>query len=231
MNGIGKVISEDGFDLILQVNYIAPALLSMLLYPVFARTGALDKAHPARFLWVMTEGSGLVPFDESLDAHPIEALNEKPYEQDATREPDDSRMQYFAAKLVCLLACHEYARRIPSSAKIAVAAAAPGLVATEVGQKDINGNNLEPVDFETLVSVRPRTPEEGARTIVLAATYPVEAVWKVGSRHVPFFTSMQEMDTEYIVQKSGDPELRRNVWEDTVRLSKLTDDEVDSCFL
>ncbi|TFY76048.1 hypothetical protein EWM64_g7965 [Hericium alpestre] len=179
----------------------------------------------------MSEGSAVIPFDESLDAHPIEALNKKSYELDDNREPDDSRLQYFAAKLVCLLACHEYARRIPASANIAVAAAAPGLVATELGQKDASGNNLQLIDLETLVTIRPRTPEEGARTIVLAATYPVEAVWKEGTRRVPFLTNMQEMDTEYFVAKSGDLELRRKVWDDTVRLLKLTDDEVDRCFL
>ncbi|TFY77482.1 hypothetical protein EWM64_g6532 [Hericium alpestre] len=231
MNGIGKIISEDGFDMMLQVNYLAPALLSMLLYPVLAGTGALDKAHPARFLWVMSEGSAVIPFDEPLDAHPIEALNKKFYELVDNRESEDSRLQYFAAKLACLLACHEYARRIPASANIAVATAAPGLVATELGQKDVNGNNLHLIDLEPVFTIRPRTPEEGARTIVLAATYPVEEVWKAGTRHVPFFTNMQEMDTEYFVAKSGDPELRRKVWDDTVRVLKLTDDEVDICFL
>ncbi|TFY80680.1 hypothetical protein EWM64_g3333 [Hericium alpestre] len=136
MNGIGKVISEDSFDLILQVNYIAPALLSMLLYPALKRTGAVDTAYPARFLWVMSEGSAFVSFDDLVEARPLEALNKKPYEL------PDQRQQYFTAKLVCLLTCHEYVRRVPSSANIAVAAVGPGLVATELGQKDIEGNNF-----------------------------------------------------------------------------------------
>ncbi|TFY73819.1 hypothetical protein EWM64_g10193 [Hericium alpestre] len=225
MNGIGKVISEDGFDLILQVNYIAPALLSMLLYPALERTGAVDKAYPARFLWVMSEGSAFVSFDESVDARPLEALNKKSYEL------PNQRQQYFTAKLVCLLACHEYARRIPSSANIVVAAVGPGLVATELGQKDIEGNNYQPVDLEARISVRPRKREEGARTIVLAATYPVEAVWKAGMRHVPLLTSMQEMALEYFWEKAGDEVLQGKVWADTVRLLKLTDAEVDRCFL
>ncbi|TFY80009.1 hypothetical protein EWM64_g4003 [Hericium alpestre] len=155
--GQGKLISEDGFDLTLQANYIAPTLLSVLLYPVLERTGALDKADPARFIWVIS-GVPSLPFNESADAHPIEAMNKQAFDLSGTKP----HWPYLAAKLTCLLACHEYARRIPSSANIAVAAATPGVVASELGQKDVNGNNFQAMDIEKFTHVRPRTCEEGA---------------------------------------------------------------------
>ncbi|THH10333.1 hypothetical protein EW146_g8403 [Bondarzewia mesenterica] len=233
MHSVGKITTDDGLDLLMQVDHISPLLLTFLLLPIIeSTTSASTPNKPGRLVWVTSEGAALPPFPESADPHPVRALCAKQF----TRE--DEHYHYFTSKLLNLMCAIELAQRLASSnVNIRVAAAHPGLVATQLGKKDIKGDHFQPVDLEAKYGMKPRTPEEGAKTILVPVTYDARKVWGrdwgegvvEDMRLMPVFESMEIMKT--YPMKAQDPELRRRVWTDTVELIGLKESEIDDRLL
>lgn len=62
----------------------------------------------------------------------------------------------------------EYAKRI-SPQNVSVWLAAPGLTQTEFAQKSHDGVLNEQKDGEVMSDIKPRTPEDGTKTVILAS--------------------------------------------------------------
>ncbi|KAA1472466.1 NAD(P)-binding protein [Dentipellis sp. KUC8613] len=247
MHSVGKQTSEDGLDLLVQVDHISPLLLTLLLLPVLQRPSS-EAAHtgPARIVWVTSEGAALPPFPEASLPRPVTALCARSF---PTREAEHE--VYFTTKLLNIACCIELARLLsgsPGQREVKVAAAHPGLVASELGKKDIEGDNFKPVDLEGRYGMKPRTPADGAKTILVPIVYPSLKVWgrartqwnseqareegevvDAGMAIMPVFESMEVMK-EYPM-KAQDEELRRRIWADSVQLASLRANEIDERFV
>ncbi|TFY59361.1 hypothetical protein EVG20_g7821 [Dentipellis fragilis] len=220
--GVGKVLTEDGLETHVQVNHISPTYLAMLLYPALKRTGSIEGAPPARIVGVSSEGAFFTDFPESASPRPVKAVPERVY------IPPEEDFSYFNTKLLNVIGFIELARRIPASANIKIAVAGPGLVNTELGTKDAFGKAL-PKRTRPTYGTKPRSAEDGAKTILVAATYPVERVWAAGDNDVPFFSSMKSLGELPVMAQ--DEDVRKRVWKDTLAHIPLKEGEVDGCFV
>ncbi|TFY72720.1 hypothetical protein EVG20_g311 [Dentipellis fragilis] len=222
---IGKVLTTDGLDALVQINHISPMYLAMLLYPALKRTGAVEGGPPSRFIGVTTEGAFFTGFPESADPRPVKTVSERVY--DASEED----VSYFTSKILNLIGCLEIARRIPPSVNIKVAVATPGLTDTELGTKDATGEQTRIEPIREVYGTKPRTCAEGARAVLLPMTYPAERVWPEDGGIMPFYAHMQALQLKDFPVKAQDEEIRRKVWEDTIALLQLKRGDVDDCFL
>ncbi|PBK89033.1 NAD(P)-binding protein [Armillaria gallica] len=211
MHSVGKQTTEDGLDLLMQVNHVSPFLLTLLLLPV------MEASPLSRIIWVTSGGAVIPEFPQSSEARPIGALCALQF------KPEEEHILYFTSKLLNIMCCAELARRT----QVKVAAAHPGLVATELGKKDIRGENFQPVDLEARWGIKPRSPAEGAKTVLVPATYDASVVWGQDGG-MPIFDHMER--AEY-PSKATDESLRRKVWEDTVRLMGLGAGQLGERFL
>ena len=138
--------SEDGYELTLAVNHLAPFLLTSLLLP------RLRASAPARVVTVSSEAHRMGPLDlEDLESQRGYA----------------GMKVYGRSKLANVLFSNELARR-ENGTGVTSNSLHPGVVATGFGRND-------PGWFRALVTIaRPflRTPEKGARTSIFAASAP-----------------------------------------------------------
>ncbi|KAK0444275.1 NAD-P-binding protein [Desarmillaria tabescens] len=211
MHSVRKQTTEDGLDLLMQVNHISPFLLTLLLLPI------MEVSSLSRIIWVTSGGAAIAEFPQASETHPVSALCALQF------KPEEEHNLYFTSKLLNVMCCAELARRTA----VRVAAAHPGLVATELGKKDIRGENFQPVDLEGRWGIKPRSPAEGAKTVLMPATYDVSVLWEQEGE-MPLFDHMER--AEY-PPKAKDQILRGKVWEDTVKLMSLGTDELEERFL
>jgi NAD(P)-dependent dehydrogenase (short-subunit alcohol dehydrogenase family) len=141
-----RKVSEDGYELTLAVNHLAPFLLTSLLLP------RLRASAPARVVTVSSEAHRLGPLDlEDLQA-------ERGY---------SGMRVYGRSKLANVLFSNELARR-EAGTGVTSNSLHPGVVATGFGRND-------PGWFRVLVTLgRPflTTPQKGARTSIFVASAP-----------------------------------------------------------
>ncbi|PBK89048.1 NAD(P)-binding protein [Armillaria gallica] len=201
---VGKYTTGDGLDLL-------PFLLTLLLLPV------VEASPLSRIIWVKSGGAVVPEFPQTSETYPVGALCALQF------KPEEEHISYFTSKLLNIMRCAELARRT----QVKVAAAHPGLVATELGKKDIRGENFQPVDLEARWGIKPRSPAEGAKTVLVPATYDASVVWGQDGG-MPIFDHMER--AEY-PSKATDEFLRRKMWEDTVRLMGLGAGQLEERFL
>ncbi|KAK0199788.1 hypothetical protein DFS33DRAFT_1278248 [Desarmillaria ectypa] len=132
MHSVGNQTTGDGLDLLMQVHHISPFLLTLLLFPV------REASFPSRIIWVTSGGAVIPEFPQSNENHPIGALCPLQF------KPEEEHTMYLTSKLLNIMCCAELARRTP----VRVVASHPGLVASELGKKDIRRENFQPVDLE-----------------------------------------------------------------------------------
>ncbi len=196
----------------MQVNHISPFLLTLLLLPV------MEASPLSRIIWVTNGGAAVPEFPQSGETHPVGALCALQYKLE-----EEQHIMYITSKLLNIMCCAELARRT----QVKVAAAHPGLVATELGRKDIRGENFQPVDLEASWGMKPRSPAEGAKTVLVPATYDASVIWDQ-DRGMPIFNHMERAGYP---SKATNESLRRKVWEDTVRLMGLGAGQLEERFL
>ncbi|KAF8335531.1 hypothetical protein F5887DRAFT_612276 [Amanita rubescens] len=241
VHGIGacQAFTADSLDLIMQVNHVAPLLLTLLLLP--AMFGAVWRFLPpkaARVIWVTSDEAELMPFPEAVLPRPVTALCHKK----RLFSPKDKLTQYATAKLLNIMCAREllerlFLQRIELKGSVRVAAAHPGRVETSLGKTDSWLGNIfrsEAASFGDWDDIVLRTPEEGAKTVLLVASYEGRKIWgqKGYSKDIqsmPVFENMEIMRAYPQLAQSRD--LRKKVWTDTVRLMKLKEGEVHERYL
>ncbi|XP_023942606.2 retinol dehydrogenase 13-like [Bicyclus anynana] len=143
---IKKGYTEHGIDLLMQINYIGPFLLTHMLLE------KLITSKPSRIVMV----SSFLHFLGSLD--PEELTN---------REPVHTFTRYGKTKLCIILWAKELAKRVPQGVTVNVLH--PGLVGTNIFDKL---NSVTRYIIHIVIYMLYKTAEEGAQTIIHLCVSP-----------------------------------------------------------
>ncbi|GGQ03329.1 NAD(P)-dependent dehydrogenase (short-subunit alcohol dehydrogenase family) [Actinomadura coerulea] len=188
-------VSADGYDRVIATNHLGPFLLTNLLL------GLLEKGAPSRVVVMASEAHR---FSDRLD---VDRMAEP-----GSYGPGGALRVYGRSKLLNILFAQELARRMEGSG-VTANAVCPGLVATSLG-RDVRGTER----LLSLFSHTPvmRTPEQGAR-MALRLALDEEFEGRSGG----YYSSRPGAGRLPAVGAVKDPELRRAVWDRSVRLVGL----------
>ncbi|XP_072381025.1 retinol dehydrogenase 11-like [Diabrotica undecimpunctata] len=139
---LGDQLTEDGFQLEMQINYFGPVLLTLML------VNLLKKSTASRIINVASEAAKYARLD-------VKNLNGKP--------------NYPTAKLCNILFTQELAKRL-NEFNISVFALHPGMIATDIITRHLSPVVYSGV--APLSKFLFKTPEEGAQTTIYVATEP-----------------------------------------------------------
>jgi retinol dehydrogenase-14 len=181
-----RVLTEDGYERVFAVNHLAPYLLTRLLLDRLASSA------PSRVVVVAS------------DAYKFDELDPDDYHSEQRWQPMKA---YGRSKLCNLLFAQELARRVEGSG-ICVSSLHPGFVSTSLGRDNR-------IAAFVLGLIRPliRSPEKGARTVVMLATEPAGTVGGGA-----YFVDGKQKDLE---PRATDPVLARRLWDDSARMVGL----------
>ncbi|KAB8293740.1 hypothetical protein EYC80_009225 [Monilinia laxa] len=146
-----------GHDEIIQVNYLATALLTILLLPVIRSKNT--PLQPGRLVITGSDASAMAKFKEQNSVPLLPSFNEPKY-----FDPQD---RYFTSKLLGQFFLTELAKRVPASVAI-VNTASPGLCHGSQLNREANGT-VPGFIFGVIKRVLGRSPDVGARNITDAA--------------------------------------------------------------
>lgn len=141
-------VTVDGFEWTMGVNHLGPFLLTCLL-------AASPGTRPKRIVNVASDMYRSAKWD--LDFHDLEA----PGRYRGTEA-------YARSKLANIIFTRELARRLDGTGSVAFSVH-PGMVATRIAQ---DGDSRVGAIIWKVMASRMRTPEQGAATVVYAATAP-----------------------------------------------------------
>ncbi|KAL8120774.1 dehydrogenase/reductase SDR family member FEY-like [Apium graveolens] len=206
--GEPQKISKDGFEEHMQVNHLAPALLSVLLLP------SLIRGSPSRIVNV----NSIMHQVGFVDAEDMNVMTGK--------RRYTSLVGYCGSKLAQVMFSSVLHKRLPAEAGISVVCVSPGVVQTNVA-RDL------PKIVQTGYRLIPYfifSPEEGSRSALFAATDPQipeycemlkSDEWPVGA-----FIS-QECRPTNPSEEAHNLETSYRVWEKTLEMIGLPSDTVE----
>ena len=142
-----------GHETTIQVNHLATALLSLLLFPPLRAT-ATKYGKPSRMTITASEVHMWTPFKERTAPNIIEKLDDR----STFGNPD----RYNVSKLLNVLWARELASKI-SSSEIVINTVNPGLVCSSLHRENTSAAEKK------FTQIFGRTTEEGGRTLVDAA--------------------------------------------------------------
>ncbi|KAK1371952.1 dehydrogenase/reductase SDR family member FEY-like [Heracleum sosnowskyi] len=206
--GEPQKISKDGFEEHMQVNHLAPALLSILLLP------SLLRGSPSRIVNV----SSTIHHVGFVDPEDMNVLTGK--------RKYTNLVGYSGSKLAQVMFSSVLHKRLPAEAGISVVCASPGVVQTNFAR-----------DLSKIVQVGIRlfpyykfSPEEGSRSALFAATDAQipECCKKLKSDEWPVcaFISHECRPTNPS-EEAHNLETSYNVWEKTMEMIGLPSDTVE----
>ncbi|XP_023937846.2 retinol dehydrogenase 11-like [Bicyclus anynana] len=202
--GVGTVdefITKDGLNFIMQVNYFGTFLLTLLLLPLLKKSGSITE--PARIV------------NTSSVLHNIGTVNFKVM----NRLNHWYLIQLYGNSKLCLvLFARELTKRLKGT-NVVCNCVDPGAVGTTI----FNCSGKYYGAFvQFLFSVLFKTPWEGAQTAIYAALDK-----KAGLVSGEYFKNCR---TGQAKQCAYDDNLAKELWEESVKLVKLCDDELEECF-
>ena len=215
-------ITADGFEQSFQVNLLSTMLLTFLLWPILEK----HIGEPNRVVFTSSGGAYQIPgVPEFSEPHPIEVL--------ATTKQFEGMpgqgIHYFTSKLSLYAMSVELAKR--GKGQVLISTGDPGLVLNDFAARNEKGEVQfkKTADFlRERIGVEPRTSAEGAKMMLIPGTYPVDKIWHAGHDTAPTFRTGKETVLPLIAQ---DPSLQKTVFADTVRLIKVTHQEVGGLLL
>ncbi len=170
-------LTSSGFELAFGTNHVGPFLLTGLLLD------RLRESAPARIVNLSSEAHRQVP---GID---FEVVHE------ATRTRTGLR-EYAVSKLANVLHAQELARRLDGSG-VTSYALHPGVIASDIWRR-------VPWPVRSLIKLRMRSPQEGARTTLYCATSP-EVAGETGLYY--------DAGRRKPAGRGATPELARKLWE------------------
>jgi NAD(P)-dependent dehydrogenase (short-subunit alcohol dehydrogenase family) len=198
LNNIGvslsrKQVSEDGNDMMLQVNHLAPFLLTSLLLDT------LKASAPARIINVASRAHMWAPdfgFDDFQFARAYSV-----------------RAAYARTKLYNIMFTRELARRLAGTG-VTANAAHPGMIRTKIGQDgDLRG--IASIVWPMLQWWRGKPTGEGSRVTLFLATAP--ELEGVSGKY--FSTNLREAEPSALAQ---DDAAARKLWEMSEALGRAS---------
>lgn len=197
----GDFQTEDGINFIMQVNYFGTFLLTMLLLPLLKKTG--QPSEPSRIV----NTSSIMHKIGRID---LKNMNKTGYWY---------KMQLYGNSKLCLVI---FARQLAKKLKrshVIINVVDPGAVGTKIFKTA--GNSLG--SFASFIfGVLFKHPYEGAQTALYVATSN-----RAGKMNGEYFKNCELSRASEI---SCDDELGAKLWNESIKLVQLSDDELQKCF-
>ncbi|XP_047020279.1 dehydrogenase/reductase SDR family member 13-like [Helicoverpa zea] len=198
----GDFLTKDGMNFIMQVNYYGTFLLTLLLLPLLKKTGK-----PGEASRIITTASFLhmVGF---VDVNNIYKANHY-----------WSKIHIYGNSKICLvLFANELTKRLKGS-NVVINNVDPGAVGTRIF--DSTNIVFAPI-LRLLCLMFYKNPWQGAQTALHAALDT-----KAGEVSGQYF---KNCEINRAVSRAYCDKIAKALWEESVRLVKLTDEEVEQCF-
>ncbi|GAQ85362.1 NAD(P)-binding Rossmann-fold superfamily protein [Klebsormidium nitens] len=207
-------ITEEGFEEHFQVNFLAPALLSLLLLP------SLLQGAPSRIVNITSEGHKLVT---TVDLEGMRRGKGKHWYAWSMFGA------YCQSKLASTIFSIELHRRLPSTAHTEVVAMHPGFCGTEGIRNFLWVVQWFYKALGPLLGIF-LTCNEGARGPLFAATSPVvvaqaRRLRALQSRKGPYYNAGGYAET--VGPQAQDPRLAAELWDETMHILNLPTDYVE----
>ncbi|KAJ8732425.1 hypothetical protein PYW07_015024 [Mythimna separata] len=198
----GDFLTADGMHFIMQVNYYGTFLLTLLFLPLLKKTGK-----PGESSRIITTAS----FLHMIGKVDIDNLNRTNYW---------NIIRIYGNSKICLvLFANELSKKLKDS-NVVINTVDPGAVGTRI----FGSINKLYGTFQILAcSLFFKTPWQGAQTALHVALDK-----KAGEVSGAYFRNCQIVSA---VKRAYCEKTAKSLWEESVRLVKLTEDEVDQCFI
>ncbi|KAJ7565594.1 hypothetical protein O6H91_02G066000 [Diphasiastrum complanatum] len=203
--------SEDVYEEHMQVNHLAPALLTMLLMP------ALLRSAPSR---VVNVNSAM---------HHMASIDPEDLSLTSGKRKYNSTLAYSGSKLAQLLFSNILQKKLPAEANVDIIAVHPGEVITNIARR-----TPKVVQFlYRWSSFFLFSPLEGARSVLFCATDSRVQEYAQGVRSsaypsVPYFTS--SCNPVKVSNQAMDMDMALKIWNETLKLVNLPPDYLDQIF-
>ncbi|KAH9645415.1 hypothetical protein HF086_000033 [Spodoptera exigua] len=198
----GDFLTSDGLNFIMQVNYYGTFLLTLLLIPLLKKTGQLGEASR-----IITTGSVL----HRIAKMELENLNKTNYW--------NIIRIYGNSKLCIILFANELSKRLECS-NIVVNSVDPGYVGTRIFY---SVNKIAGFILTSISLLFFKTPWEGAQTALHAILDK-----KAGEVSGAYFMNCRKITPS---RQARCDKSAKALWNESVRLVKLTEDELEKCFV
>ncbi|KAF9238480.1 short-chain dehydrogenase [Melanogaster broomeanus] len=206
------VQTQDGWETIFQVNYLATALLSILLLPYLVNSSSTDS--PSRLVIVSSGGQYLgssnLKYAGTWD-NVLKTINDEKFGSGTTR--------YNLSKLLVVIFVRELVARLPDPTPVVVCTVDPGYCASNLFRDPESKWYMRAILSVVRRMFFARSVEEGSRTLVHAAVAGEER-----SMHGRYLSSCQVTEeNDYLFTPEGKA-FASKVWAETI----ATLSEVDS---
>ncbi|KIK78914.1 hypothetical protein PAXRUDRAFT_834361 [Paxillus rubicundulus Ve08.2h10] len=154
--------TQDGWDVILQVNYLSTALLSLLLLPYLVKSSSTDS--PSRLVLVSSDGHylGSSIFKKAgAWSYILDTINDKEF--------GSSVVRYNVSKLLEVIFVRELAARLPDPTPVVACTVNPGYCSSNLFRDPESKWFLRTILSGAKKLLFARSAEEGSRTLVHAA--------------------------------------------------------------
>lgn len=197
----GDFQTADGINYIMQVNYFGTFLLTMLLLPLLKKTG--QPSEPSRIV----NTSSIMHKIGKID---LENINKTGYWY---------KLQLYGNSKLCLVIfTRQLAKKLKRS-HVVINVVDPGAVGTKI----FNSTGKFFGSFSSFIfGILFKHPYEGAQTALYVATSN-----RVGKMNGEYFKNCELSRGSEI---SYDDEVCANVWNESIKLVKLSDEEYNRCF-
>ncbi|CAG4983905.1 unnamed protein product [Colias eurytheme] len=193
----GDFMTKDGMNFILQVNYYAHFLLTLLLLPLLRRTGTAND--PARII------------NMSSITHRIASSNVDNYNKAGYW----MKLRIYANSKLCLiLFARELARRLAGK-HVVVNCADPGFAATRIYR---SGHELLGLIAIGLILLFAKTPFEGAQTAIYLG------VDDAGTVNGEYFANCNQIKANSMAYNEKSV---KKLWDQSMKLVQLNDNDLD----
>ncbi|KAG9226023.1 hypothetical protein CCMSSC00406_0008685 [Pleurotus cornucopiae] len=213
--------TEDNWETSLQVNYLAPALLILLLLPKMFQTVDTSTSEP-RVVIVSSEThqNGKIPDEAFQSASALEVFNDRQFCQ-----PYNHLERYRLTKLLTVLLTLALTDHLPSDRRtIIVDCVNPGFCYSEI-RRGIHGV-LRVAMMQLLEKLLAKTAEEGARQVIWGSiATPREGVNSLKGAYVSSARITEPSD--FVISEKG-KQFSDILWNDTVRILSKVDPRVQA---
>ncbi|KAG6373426.1 hypothetical protein JVT61DRAFT_6575 [Boletus reticuloceps] len=201
--------TQDGWEIMLQVNYLSTALLSILLLPYLINSSSPDS--PSRLAFLSSFAHYFAPELKASDSRNgiLETINQPEF--------GDSYTRYQVSKLLGIMFIRELASRLPESIPFVACAVNPGFCHSEITRSTLSKGWFSSM-IKRLVLVR--STEEGSRTLVHAA---IASDRSMHGRYLSVCEVAEEGD--YLFTPEGRA-CSAKIWDETITLLSGIDGRV-----
>ncbi|KAK6534380.1 hypothetical protein TWF281_005703 [Arthrobotrys megalospora] len=204
------VPTSDGYETVLQVNYLSNSLLAAHLLPLL-KAGAAASGKPSHLAFVSSKMQNLTSLKKDSikpDENIVDWFNNK---------ANFGMDRYNVSKLLLTGFTNELASKVDGN-QVIINSMCPGLVATNF---DTNSPFILKYFMKGVRSLMARTPSEGARALTLAAVTGAEGNGK-------FYSDGKETPPAPFLSTEDGKKFQKKLWDQTLERLQTVDPTVPS---